>query len=156
MFLVLYSVSSQERRTAMIEKVADSHPKLNLLFCVIGDIDDSLRVAMQRLIDGLATSRSWVLAPPEFVDENEDPSDLEPDEDPLETLGGVLQLYSTFPPLEIPKEVDLAQLRDVEATISALQDFSKVHGVSLEFFFQNESVGEIENGKLDVGLAEGL
>ena len=140
----------------MSKRVADDHPILPLLFYVEGEIDDELRSAVEALVQRVAASRDWTLYPPEFVHEIDD-EELEGQEGmSFETLGGVLQLYSTYPPLTLPREVDLAQLEEVEYLFSHLKAFSGEHQIFFDVAYDGESIGDIDNGELDANLSEGL
>lgn len=143
----------------MSEKISDDHPLINLLFCVdcaMDEIDDKMRAKIERLVERMAGSRDWVLAPPEFVDVVEDDSCTEPDDLPIVTLGGILQLYSAFPPHEVPREIDLAQLHEVESLIAQLLEFAREQQIDFEFEFNGESIGEIVDGELDHSMEKGL
>jgi len=134
---------------------ASDHPKIAILFYVVDEIDDSLRDKVKGLIRDMASAREWLLGPPRFVDEFDVPND-ERGGDQLETLGGVLEIYAAHRPFDLPREIDLVHLAEVESVISEIQRFSKQEGVDFEVELNGELIGEIEDGKLDPGLAEGL
>lgn len=134
------------------------HAKQELLFFVADDIDEAAAPEMQDLVADLAAKRRWSLGQPRFVDETDDSSTSSPDDLPIRTLGGVLQLYSTWPPegAQLPKELDQASLDDVKALVASLISFSSKTGHEIEFELEGEPVGSIRGGEPDRMLREGF
>lgn len=135
----------------------DTHPKLQFLFFIEGDIDDELRADVETLVQKIADSRDWVIGAPEFVDqvdgpdENDRPGDL-----PGETLGGVMALYTSLPPYDLPREVDIAHLEEVEALVEEIRKFSAEKKVVFVFELEQDYVGDIDQGEVDDMLSEAL
>lgn len=113
-------------------------------------------VEMERLVTKLAEKRVWSLGRPTFVDEVDDSSS--PDDVPIRTLGGVLEVYSTWPPegARLPKELDQANLDDVKALVESLIAFSSKARHEIEFELAGEHVGSIRAGEPDRILREGF
>ncbi len=140
-----------------METVSPDHPQLPLLFAIDGDPSDEDTDAMGDVVDELAASRTWTIAPPEFVNEEDDSSD-DPEDAPIVTVGGVVQLYSAFPPWgeRLPLSVRRAQYDEVFAIVERMKDFSRTRGVDIVFEYAGESIGDIEGGVADKMLAVGL
>jgi hypothetical protein len=133
------------------------HPQIPLLFFIEGSKEADVGAAlMQETIDALARSRTWALGPPRFINETE-LSDR-PGELPRRIVGGVLDLYSAFPPWggQLPSQVDRQQLQDAEAVVDAMTEFSAGTGHSIIFMYEGEDIGAIDAGDPDDGLTEGL
>lgn len=124
------------------------HPKQRLIFYVAQDLDRSIRAGVQQLVNELAASRVWSIAPPSFIDEM--------DENALEVVGGMLEIYSALPPNILPLDVDSKNLEEVEALIGAVRSLSEKEGLSFEFQLDATYVGSIEDGVIDRILQEGL
>jgi hypothetical protein len=139
----------------MTTYLTSEHPKQQLLFYVVSDVGEAARDGVRRAVEALATTRSWVLAPPRFVDSCDPAPEGSGDAD-IETVGGRLEIYSAQPAASLPKEVDLAHLEEVEAVVEALRLLSKQQGLSFEFELDGTYVGGIENGELNKVLREGL
>lgn len=124
------------------------HPKQRLIFYVAQDFDQSISSGVQQLVNELAASRAWSIAPPSFIDEV--------DENSLEVLGGMLEIYSALPPNTLPHDVDSKNLEEVEALVGAVRALSEKNGLSIEFQLDATYVGSIEDGVIDRILQEGL
>jgi hypothetical protein len=136
--------------------ISRNHPRQKLLFAVEGPFDDEMRIRVRECLAKLARSRQWLLDPPEYVDHSEEPEDKERGDLPLETLGGVLEIYSAHPPHQLPKDVDRQCLEDVKSLVSRLMDFSREADVTFEVELDGNFVGAIEAGRMDKSLAEGF
>ncbi|WP_201203300.1 hypothetical protein [Pseudomonas sp. S37] len=124
------------------------HAKQNFIFYVAQGLDQSIRSDVHQLVSELAASRVWSIAPPTRVDEI--------DENGLEVVGGMLEIYSALPPEKLPHGVDFKNLEDVEALIGAVRELSGKGGISFEFRLGATYVGSIEDGVIDRVLQEGL
>ncbi|MEE1923252.1 hypothetical protein V0R50_30815 [Pseudomonas sp. 148P] len=124
------------------------HSKQRMIFYVAQDLDQSIRTGVQRLVSELAASRIWSIAPPSFIDEM--------DENALEVVGGMLEVYSALPPNILPLDVDAKNLEEVEVLIDAVRALSEKEGLSFEFQLDDTYVGSIEDGVVDRLLQEGL
>lgn len=141
----------------MKPEVAPDHPRQRLLFFIVDEeLTDELRRAIATLLEKLADSRDWLVAPPEFVSETEDPTDLAPGDVPVETTGGFLEIYTALEPWHLPRELDLQHYREVSALIEALQDFSREHDITIELELDGNFVGSLRSGEKDRTLDLGL
>jgi len=140
----------------MPTSIAPNHPKRKLLFFVAQDLDDSIRTNARDFVLRLASLRRWLNGPPHFVNSREEPEDTSRGDMPVETLGGYLEIYSALPPWTLPREIHLQHLDEVTALVNALRDFSREYSVSIEFEFDGELIGAIDDGEMDRSLAEGL
>jgi hypothetical protein len=138
----------------VVATVSPDHTRQRLLFHVADDINDAIRHDARVLVDGLARSRSWVLAPPCLVDEVESPADPVTGDRELLIVGGYLEIYSAFPVGSLPGDIDRRQLDEVTALVAAVQEFSRVHGLIIEYELDGCSVGSIRNGDVDPELAD--
>lgn len=124
------------------------HAKQKLIFYVAQDLDQSIKSNVQQLVKELAASRVWSIAPPSVIDEI--------DENGLEVVGGMLEIYSALPPNILPRDVDSKNLEEVEELIGAVRDLSEKVSLSFEFQLDATYVGSIEDGVIDRVLQEGL
>jgi hypothetical protein len=131
------------------------HPRQRLLFFVVSDIDETTRSAIRELVRELAASRPWVIGPPQYIDTREEPEDPTLDE-PIETVGGFLEIYSPQAPGSLPREVDLQHLAEVDALVEALRGFSRANDVAFELELDGTHVGAVESGDVSRTLAIGL
>jgi hypothetical protein len=134
---------------AMIAALDPDHPKHVLLFFLEQDINDAIRQKMKEFVEQLAGIKEWVNGPPCFVDELEEVED----ETPLETVGCYVELYSGWSPWKVPREIDLAQLQDVEVLVAALSQFSRENKLTIMLQYAGEEIGEIEDGVMDEGVS---
>lgn len=130
------------------------YQKQKLLFFVAQDVSDGLRASIGKLVENLAVKRSWVIAPPELVDELDDAARLEGDS-PDVTVGGGLLIFSANDS-ELPRDLDLRSLQEVEYMVAEIRAFSESSRVSIEFELDGQFVGAIDRGRLDKTLSEGL
>jgi len=130
-----------------MNKVSPDHPRLDLVFVIIGGTRPSLDIDLEALLQNISHTRSWTLGPPEMVELEQEGR-----------IGGVLQVYSALPPWgdKLPKDVDAANLDEVKSLVRALKQFSSAHGVEIEFELGGIDVGAIRNGSSNQNLAEGL
>ena len=140
----------------MPTSVAPNHPKLKLLFFVAQDLDDTIRANVRDFVLRLASLRRWLNGPPRFVNSRDEPADASRGDTPVETVGGYLEIYSALPPWTLPRELDLQHLDEVTTLVNALRDFSREHGLAVEFELGDTFVGAITDGEMDRSLAEGL
>lgn len=135
--------------------VSPDHPQLDLLFAIDGDGGSDDVTAMHEAVVALASSREWGVEPPEFVNETDDSSCTDPGDQPIVTIGGVLRLYSSFPPWgsRLPLEIDRAQLEDARAVIAAMAALSRERGLTIVFEYDGEAIGSIDEGTIDDSLA---
>lgn len=136
--------------------MSPNHPQLALLFFVTEGQGGDTKEEFQVLVGRLAASREWVIEPPEFVYQIEEPDDPNGGDLPIETIGGCLKIYSTFAPWSLPKEVDERHLAEVKWLIGRLREFSESHSWSIEFELEGDPVGRITSGRLSKNLAEGF
>jgi hypothetical protein len=140
----------------MISSVSADHPRQKLVFFIAQDVDDELRLKVKEFVEQLAGTRHWLNGPPRFVDEIDETPSSDPDDLPIESLGGFIEIFSAWPPWNLPRDVDLQHLREVEDFVAALRRFSRQNWLEIELQLDQTFVGEIQNGEMDVLLAEGL
>ena len=131
------------------------HPKQTLLFFVAQDLDLNGRAKLRDLVLRLA-SHHWINGPPRFLNSREQPADTSRGDMPVETVGGFVEIYSALPPWTLPREIDRQHLDEVSTLVNALRNFSRENGLSFEFELDGKFVGAIDDGVMDVCLAEGL
>jgi hypothetical protein len=119
------------------------------------DVDDHDRKLLREMIERMSTSRSWVIGAPEFIDIIEN-SETQPGDIPVETVGGVHEIYSTSHPNKLPAEIDAQHLNEVEYIVDSVQQLSQAHGFEFEFELDGQYVGTIDNGRIDATLQRGL
>ncbi|CRM10920.1 hypothetical protein [Pseudomonas sp. 58 R 3] len=124
------------------------HAKQNLVFYVAQDLDQSIRSNVLQLVNEVAASRIWSVTSPTFIDKI--------DESGAEVVGGVLEIYSALQPNILPIDIDLKNLEDVEALISAVKKLSEKENISFEFELDTIFVGAIDDGVIDRVLLDGL
>jgi len=137
--------------------VAPSHPVQTLLFSLLPPIIPDAELRMSRFVEDLADLRTWILGPPQYVNEVSDPGDAVRDS-AIRTIGGVMLLYSAHPPHDhrLPWEVDSTQLQEVKALLQAVSAYTAATSSSVVFELDGVEVGEITNGTLDESLSLGL
>jgi hypothetical protein len=140
----------------MPDEVLPGHPKQRLLFFVAQDIDATIRRRVEEFVSNLATLRVWINGPPQLVSTVEEPEDASRGDLPIETLGGILELYSALPPLKLPRDLDLQHLAEVSRLVSELREFSREHGLAFELELDGVHVGSIVDGRPDRLVEEGL
>lgn len=132
-----------------------NHPKIELLFYIADDIvDENDVLRMKTVVSEVGASRSWVIAPPVFINE----SDKDAEVGELRTVGGVLKLFSALPPWgdALSQDIDRAHLDEVKAVIGALIPFSETTKHEIAFEMDGVPVGWIERGVVGKSLNEGL
>jgi len=122
--------------------------KQQFIFYVAQDLDQSVRTNVQQLLNELAVSRIWSVAPPSFIDAI--------DEEGTEVLGGMLEIYSARQPNILSIDMDSRNLDDVEELICAVTKLSEKESLSFEFQLDATFVGAIDDGVVDRVLLEGL
>jgi len=140
----------------MPASVTADHLRQQFVFFVNGAITDALREAMRLRVEQVAASRKWIIGPPRFMSTREGVEGLSPGDTPVETLGGLLEIYSAATPWSLAREVDLEHFGEVNDIVSAMREFSSTHNVRIEFELDGVFVGSIVDGQMDRALAEGL
>lgn len=124
------------------------HAKQKLVFYVAQDLDQSIRSNVQQLVNEVAASRIWSIAPPTFIDAI--------DEGGAEVVGGMLEIYSALQPNILSIDMDSENLDEIEALICATKKISEKENLSFEFQLDTIFVGAIDDGVIDRVLLEGL
>lgn len=124
------------------------HEKQKLIFYVAQDLDQSIRSNVQQLVNEVAASRIWSIAPPTFIDAI--------DEGGAEVVGGMLEIYSALQPNILSIDMDSKNLDEVEELICAVKKLSEKESLSFEFQLGTTFVGAIDDGVIDRVLLEGL
>ncbi len=121
------------------------HPRQKIRFFASGEWTGEAERHVSQALDQLALSRSWTLGPPTYsVGRGE--------------LSGELTLHSAFPPWgeRLPVQTDEAELEQTRALISVLANASVQLGAPISLDMDDDPVGEIASGRLDVGISEVL
>lgn len=134
-------------------------PRARLLLYVYDDLNALLVESMRQLVAELASRRTWIVAPPGFVDATEAPEHPDDPEDlPIRTVGALLEQHSLLPPWgdQVPPEVDRSMLEETKATVAALSEFSARHQVEIAVELDDEFIGVITDGVPDDAISDGL
>ena len=128
----------------------DDHPIDHLVVLVEGTASASIATVMQRLALDLSGRRTWVIGPPEYLD------DMDPHRG--RTVGLALPMYTALPPwgAELDREVDRAHLEDVKELIDEICRVSEEHGIGFDVELADEVIGAVESGQMDKLLKDGL
>lgn len=124
------------------------HEKQKLIFYVAQDLDQSIRSHVQQLVNEVAASRIWSIAPPTFIDAI--------DEGGAEVVGGMLEIYSALQPSILSVDMESKNLDEVEEIICAVRMLSEKENISFEFQLDTNFVGAIDDGVIGRVLLEGL
>ena len=131
-------------------------PRYDLIFYLDGTVDADDSEAVATLIARLRQEHSWTLGPPQMVDEVDDYCPY-PEDKPIRTLGGALELYvTTFDGRYVDRDVDAAHLAEVSVLMDELSEFSKLSGHDIVLELGGKYVGEIESGVPNPNLRIGL
>jgi hypothetical protein len=143
---------------APMRNVSPEHPRLPFLFALDEDYTEDDVAAIEELVEELASSRQWTLGAPDFIDQRESSDEGTKYEQHIRTVGGVIDLYSGFPPWgdQIRRDVDLAQLDDVKAIVAACSEFTKRRGLTITLELNDTWCGWIEKGVPDEAVTVGL
>lgn len=120
-----------------------------LLVSLCGDFDEVDVRALREVAAVLARIARWTLGPPAFVDETDDSSCTRPDDQPIRTVGAVLDVTDPGASGGTPVE-EVVRFIDVLAWCSAERR------IVMEVQLGDIWVGEIERGVLDRGIRDGL
>jgi hypothetical protein len=119
------------------------------------DFDDEDRRLVRDAIAKMSSSRAWIIRAPEFVDAVEN-AGARPGDSPVETVGGVHEIYSASSSNQLPREIDAFHLEEIEYIVDSLRRLSQEHGLEFEFELDGQYVGTIDNGVIDATLEKGL
>lgn len=133
----------------------ETFPIQKLTFYVTQDVDDSVRSVVRELIEKLSTTREWLLGPPKFIDTIDYPENREVDL-PIETVGGVLKIYSALTSTPLPRELDIKNYYEVVAVVEAVQKISGSKNFDFDFELDGNFVGSIGDGVIDKTMQVGL
>jgi len=135
--------------------INSNHPKQQFAFFITSELDERAVVDLKHLIKTISLEREWVLGPPEFFDEVDEPENPEID-DEIRTVGGILNIYSAMPPWRLPKEIDEKHFLEVKLIIDSLLLFSNINKCEIEFEIDGVHVGTIQNGIANNLITKGL
>jgi hypothetical protein len=136
--------------------LAQDHPKQRLLFFLAQEFDDGIQGTIRGFVLRLALLRRWLNGAPRFVDLHEEPEDPSREDQPIDTVGGYIEIYSAYPPWTLPREIELQHLDEVTALVNALCDLSREHELAFELELDDKFVGSIVFGTMNVTLSVGL
>jgi hypothetical protein len=135
-----------------------NHPRIPFSFYVYeAVVDDEDARRMRQVVERLAASRQWSIAPPEFFDSVEPP--FNPGKDrPVRRVGGTVDVYSALPPWRerLPRDVDQRNLSEVEDVVREVSELSAESGRTIAFQLGGVDVGWITKGQADRLLLDGL
>jgi hypothetical protein len=128
----------------------EDHPTDRLVATVEGPVPASVANSMRVLSQQLAGRRPWVLGPPELFDES--------DARDGRSLGFVLSIYTARPPWDkrMDPAIDRAHLNEAKELLGEICRISGELHVSFDVDFAGESIGTVEEGRLDESLEIGL
>lgn len=126
-----------------------------LLFYVAQRITPEIREEVRAFVVGLQGRRAWMLGAPKLVEITEDLATQAEDE-PVETLGGQLEVCSARIAGGLPNDVDAAFYDEVSELVEAVRQFSERASIAFDFMYGDTFVGEIEEGEVDKTLQVGL
>ncbi|MFC7759602.1 hypothetical protein ACFQY4_17500 [Catellatospora bangladeshensis] len=128
----------------------DDHPIDRLVAKVEGTAPASVANSMRVSSEQLASRRQWVLGPPELFDES--------DVRDARSLGLALSIYTARPPWGegLDRTIDRAHLSEVRELLGEICRISSEHHVSLVVDFAGESIGTVEQGRMNESLEIGL
>ena len=137
--------------------ITPDHPQQTLAFFIEDDLSESAVAAMEQLVDHLREARPWVLGPPAFVDQVDEPTGPGADE-PVRTVGGFSLIYSGLPPWgdALPHDVDQAQFEETKLLVERLSAFSRQWHVTIALELDEDSIGWIEDGVPDDSVTDAL
>jgi hypothetical protein len=138
--------------------LSPDHPKLPFLFALDEEYSEDDVKAMEVLVEQLGKSREWLLGAPEYVDQSQTTEWDGPDDLPIRTVGGVIELFSAFPPWgdRLPRETDLAHLAEVKAIVEALKTFTAQRKLHVTLELDDTWVGQIVDGFADDMVTDDL
>ena len=120
-----------------------------LLVCLSEEFSESEVRALRIAVDALAESRSWTVGPPEFVDETDASSCTAPEDEPIRTVGAVLEVTARG-------SVPGTSREEATAFIDGMVAFSKEHDLEMEVELDDTYAGDICSGIADRLVREGL
>jgi len=138
----------------VIGALSPNTPRQKLRFIATEDVNDSVRTSIRQFVRKLGESRSWLVGPPQVIDAVDDLEDNE--SDPIQRVGGELEIFSALRPLELPRDVDKQHLEEVTALVEAVKKFSQEAKLAFDFELDRTFVGTIEDGSPDRTLQVGL
>ena len=126
----------------------EDHPVDRLVVALEGNPTASIVDAMLASAQRLAGQRTWVISPPQFLDQS--------DESGTRWVGFGLQLYTALPPLgdELDPQADSAHLGEVKELVGEVCRLSDECGASFQFEYANEFIGMVEAGRMDSGIED--
>lgn len=127
-----------------VDKIPNRTQKL--LAFVSQDFEEDLCSILEEHIAGLASSRTWSLGPPKYVNDQSDSP----------TLGGVLEIYSAIPKGSLSLELDRTNYQEVVSFVDSMSQLSADYELAIEFELDGTFVGSIEDGTMDTSLRDGL
>src|SRR5688572_23186051 len=125
------------------------HPIDQLVVTIEGTMSASIASSLQALSQQLASRRHWVFGPPDLFDESGVGD---------RSLGFVLSIYTMRPPWdeEMDRTIDRAHVDEVKELLGGICQISGEGGASFDVYFAGESIGTVEEGRMDNSLEVGL
>jgi hypothetical protein len=128
----------------------DDHPIDRLVVTVQGTVPTSVAKSMQALSLRWGSRRQWVLGPPGLFDKLDVRNGR--------SLGFVLSIYTARPPWGegLDPTIDRAHLDEVKELLGEICRISGERHASFVVDFTGETIGTIEEGRMDSSLETGL
>lgn len=125
-----------------------------LLFYLSDDFTEHDVVRLKQSIKRLAEIGEWSLGPPAFIDHVEQPDTGNPDDQPIRTVGGFLNMNRLSHALNT--EVEKAHYGEAKRVVDAMKEFASHTGCEIEFELGGEIVGDVRDGKASKSIEIGL
>jgi hypothetical protein len=132
-----------------VDAVAPDHPRHKLAFCVDQDVDFGIRAAVADFVSKIGSSRTWLLGPPQYFDIHNVPEEDTPGNHCTDEVGAFIEIYSSWPPWTVPREIDRQLFEDATALLTALETLSRERNLNFEVYYAGEVIGYVTDGKLD-------
>jgi len=120
-----------------------------LLVWLSDEFSEADVVALRQMVEAIAGSRRWTVGAPEFVNETDSSSCTVPEDEPIRTVGAILEVTDRATIPATPRE-------EVAEFIDAMATFSRERDLEMEVELGDTYAGEIRAGVTDRLIREGL
>lgn len=134
--------------------LSPDHPICRLFFLLVSDVSDALTITFEVMLGRLPGRRDWVIGSLQLVDY----IDELPEGEEHHTYGGVLEMYSAFPPWDkqLPKAIDASHFEEVSLIVDELRHFTRNFNCAFVLQLDRTQMGYIRNGEVDRSIRDGL